>query len=68
MWVRLIFSNCSYERLFAIEELQDHDAGDVLLQVRVDLGDGDTNAPVALAHAFAEQRGGVEDDAAARRT
>ena len=34
--------------LFAIEQLQHCDAGDVFLQVGVDLGDRDANAPVAL--------------------
>ena len=34
---------------FAVEELQHYDSGDVLLQVGIDLGDGDADAPVALA-------------------
>ena len=40
-----------------VEELQHHDAGDVLLQVGVDAGDGDADAAVALRHAAAEQHG-----------
>ncbi len=48
--------------LLAIEQLQHDDAGHVLLQVGVDPGDGDANAPVAVAHFAAEDRGRVEDE------
>ena len=48
--------------LLAVEQLQHNDAGDVLLQVGVDPGDGDANAPVALAHRLAEERGRIEDE------
>src|SRR5262249_774100 len=41
----------------AIEELEDDDPGDVLLQVRVDPGDGDADAAVALRDAAAEDEG-----------
>ncbi len=48
--------------LLAVEQLQDDDSGDVLLQVGIDLGNGDADAPVAFAHRFAEQRSRVEDE------
>ena len=48
--------------LLAVEQLQHDDAGDVFLQVGVDLGDGDANAAVAVADLAAEDRGGVEDE------
>ena len=41
----------------AIEQLQHHDAGHVLLQVGVDLGDGHADPPVALRHATAKDQG-----------
>ena len=62
MWVRLIFSNSLVRPLLAIEQLQHDDAGHVFLQICIDPGDGDANAPVALAHLAAEDRGRVEDE------
>ena len=44
----------------AIEKLQHHDSGDVLLQVGVDLGDGHADAPVALRHAAPENQRGAD--------
>jgi len=45
---------------FPVKKLQDHNSGYVLLQIGVDLGDGDADAPVALGHATPEY-GGDQD-------
>ncbi len=41
----------------AIEELQDGDAADMLLQIRIDAGDGHANPPIALLHGAPELHG-----------
>src|ERR1041385_6750954 len=45
----------------AVEKLQHHDAGDVLLQVRADAGNGNANAAVALGDTAAEDHRGQDD-------
>ncbi len=74
MCSRLTTSKSCAAAAFAIEKLQHYDAGDVLLQVGVDSGDGHADAPVALRHAAAEdhghqddQRHGAEHDAGEQR-
>src|SRR5580765_1817379 len=47
--------------LFAVEKLQHHHAGDVLLQVRVDAGNGGADAAVGVAHRLAEDHRRPED-------
>ena len=51
---------------FAIEELQDGDADDVLLQVGVDAGDGDADLAVVLTDDAAEQPRDARPPAASR--
>ncbi len=46
---------------FAVEELDDAHAGDVLLHVGVDVGDGGADAAVGVADVAAEDAGDVED-------
>src|SRR5579871_183436 len=47
---------------FTIEKLQHHHAGDVLLQIGVDAGDGGANAAVRVAHGLAENHRRPEDE------
>ena len=47
--------------LFAVEKLQHHHAGDVLLQIRVDAGNGGADAAVRVAHRLAKDHGRPED-------
>ena len=47
-----LFAGC----VLAIEELQHRDSGDVLLQVGVDLCDGDADSAVAAGHGSSEKR------------
>ena len=46
----------------AVEQLQHHDAGDVLLKVCINLGDGHADAAVALGHAAAEDARGEDHE------
>src|ERR1039458_1331376 len=43
--------------LLTVEKLQHHNPREMLLQVRIDLGDGYANPPVALCHAAPEHDG-----------
>src|SRR5208337_361495 len=48
--------------LLAVEQLHYHHPADVLLQVRVDAGNGNANPPVGVAHFVAENLGGEGDE------
>ena len=47
--------------LLAVEKLQHHHAGYVLLQVGINAGNGRADSPVRIAHRLAEDQGGPED-------
>ncbi len=51
------FGKLVISAFFAIEELQDDHAADVLLQIRIDSGDGHADAPVGIADLVAEHLG-----------
>ena len=51
---------------FAVEKLQYSDAVDVLLQIRIDSGDGDANAAIALLDRAAETASSPAPPAASR--
>ena len=57
MWLRLISEKRLIGLALAIEELQHDHAADVLLQVRINAGDGDADAAIGIAHPVAENLG-----------
>ena len=48
--------------LLPVEELEHHNAGYMLLQKRIDAGDGHSHPPVGVAHHLAKNHGGPKDD------
>ena len=47
--------------LLAVEQLQHHNAGHMLLKIRIDARNGHAYPPVGIAHCLAEEHSGDED-------
>ena len=56
-----MISNSSWLLRLAVEELEHRDAGQVFLQIRVDAGDGDADAAIALRRAAPENHRDHDD-------